>query len=259
MRASRIAPPPAGSKVPRRITALFWTLKLLTTAMGESISDFLVHRENPYAAVIGGFVVFAVALGLQLRTTRYSPWAYWFAVAMVAVFGTMAADVLHVEFRVPYVASTIAFAVALAAVFVLWHRTERTLYVHAITTARRERFYWAAVLATFALGTAAGDWTAVSLHLGFLGSGVLFAVAIAVPALAHRFAGLDPVLAFWTAYVITRPLGASFSDWIAVPASRGGLDLGTGLVSVVELAVFIVLVVVLSVRKRDVEVVPAAA
>lgn len=254
----RLAVPAVLNRVPL-VTPLFWVVKVLTTGMGETMSDFLVKHYPPEIVVPLALVGLVAMLVVQFRLRRYVAAVYWTTALAVSIFGTMAADVLHVGLGVPYVASTIAFAVVLAAVFVLWHRTERTLSVHAITTARRERFYWAAVLATFALGTAAGDWTAVNLHLGFLGSGVLFAVAIAVPALAHRFAGLPPVLAFWTAYVITRPLGASFSDWIAVPASRGGLDLGTGLVSVVELAVFVVLVVVLSVRKRDVEVVPAAA
>jgi uncharacterized membrane-anchored protein len=226
--------------------------------MGEAMSDGLGQKSVPAAAFVGVFGLW-LALRLQLRQREYRAPYSWFAVMMVAIFGTMVADGIRDGAGISYSVTTPFFALVTALIFWRWYRSEGTLSIHSIDTPRRERYYWAAVLATFALGTAAGDWTAVSLHLGFLGSGVLFAVAIAVPALAHRFAGLNPVLAFWTAYVITRPLGASFSDWIAVPASRGGLDVGTGLVSVVELAVFVVLVVVLSVRKRDVEVVPAAA
>jgi uncharacterized membrane-anchored protein len=169
---------------------------------------------------------------------------------MVSVFGTMAADVLHVALGIPYVVSTVAFAIAVAAVFALWHRLERTLDIHSITTTRREVFYWTTVLATFALGTAAGDLTATTLHLGYLASGVLFAVAITVPAVANRRWGLNPVLNFWIAYVLTRPLGASFADWVAVPADRDGLGLGTGPVSVVLIIAIIVAVGIRNVAPR---------
>jgi uncharacterized membrane-anchored protein len=218
------------SKVPA-VTAAFWVTKALTTGMGESTSDFLVHRMPPVIAVVLGALGLTVALVLQFRAARYRPWIYWLAVSMVGVFGTMAADVVHVGLGVPYLVSTTVFAVALAAVFVLWYRTEGTLSIHSITTVRREVFYWLAVMTTFALGTAAGDMTAVTLHLGYLDSGVLFAVVIAVPAVAHAKLGLGPVASFWSAYVITRPLGASFADWLGVPRTRGGLDLGTGPVS----------------------------
>ena len=155
------------SKVPLIITAYFWIVKGLSTAMGESTSDYLVHRIQPVPAVLLGFAGFAVALTLQFAMRRYLAWTYWFAVVMVGVFGTMGADVLHVGFHVPYFASATLFAIVLAAVFVLWHRSEGTLSIHSITTRRRELFYWAAVVATFALGTAAGDLTAYTLHLGY--------------------------------------------------------------------------------------------
>lgn len=224
------AVPQGASKVPA-VTAAFWVTKALTTGMGESTSDFLVHRMPPVLAVALGAVGLAVAIALQLRAPRYRPWTYWLAVSMVGVFGTMAADVVHVGLGVPYLVSTTAFAVALAAVFVLWYRAEGTLSIHSIVTVRREVFYWLAVMTTFALGTAAGDMTAVTLHLGYLDSGVLFAVVIAIPAVAHARLGLDPVVAFWFAYIVTRPLGASFADWLGVSRARGGLDLGTGPVS----------------------------
>jgi uncharacterized membrane-anchored protein len=149
---------------------------------------------------------------------------------MVSVFGTMAADVVHVVAGVPYAVSTVVFAVLLAVVLVTWHRSEGTLSIHSIDTPRRERFYWATVLTTFALGTAAGDLTAGTLSLGYFSSGVLFAAAIAVPA-AARLAGLNAVAAFWWAYVLTRPLGASFADWMGAGTSHGGLGWGTGPVS----------------------------
>jgi uncharacterized membrane-anchored protein len=165
---------------------------------------------------------------------------------MVSIFGTMAADVLHIQFGVAYWQSSTFFAVVLAAIFVVWFRTERTLSIHSIVTRRREFFYWATVLTTFALGTAVGDMTATTLHLGYFSSGVLFAVVIAVPALAHWKLGLNAVLAFWFAYITTRPLGASFSDWLGVPPARHGLNLGTGPVSLVEGAIIAILVAYLA-------------
>jgi uncharacterized membrane-anchored protein len=218
------------SKVPE-VTAFFWIVKALTTAMGESTSDFLVHSMVPEIAVVLGGIAFCIALYLQLTKDRYLPWAYWLAVAMVGVFGTMAADVLHVGLGVPYAVSTIFYAIVLAAVFRSWYRTEGTLSIHSITTPRRELFYWAAVLATFALGTAAGDLTAVTFNLGYFGSVLLFAAIIAVPAFGYFRRGWNPILSFWFAYVVTRPLGASIADWLAVSHARGGLALGTGPVS----------------------------
>jgi uncharacterized membrane-anchored protein len=225
--------------VPARIAAIFWAIKLLTTAFGESTSDYLVHNVNPYVAVVGGFLAFVIAMVMQLRTDRYVPWVYWLAVSMVAIFGTMAADVLHIEFRVPYVGSSILFALLLVAVFWSWSRVEPTLSIHSITTPRREFFYWAAVLATFAMGTALGDLAAYTLNLGFFSAGVLFAVLFALPGLAFYTLGINPVLAFWAAYVMTRPLGASFADWTGKSTSAGGLGWGDGPVAAV-LAVLIV-------------------
>lgn len=220
----------AFSKVPE-VTAYFWVVKALTTALGEATSDFLVHSMVPQVAVVLGGIAFAIALYVQFAKDRYVPWAYWLAVAMVGVFGTMAADVLHVGFGVPYIASTIFFAIALAVVFRTWYRSEGTLSIHTIRTPRRELFYWAAVLATFALGTAAGDLTAVTLGIGYFGSILLFAAIIAVPAIGYFRRGWNPILSFWFAYVVTRPLGASVADWLAVSHARGGLALGTGPVS----------------------------
>src|SRR5262249_10173600 len=155
----------------------------------------------PYAAVLVGFVAFAVAMAIQYRHALYVPWVYWLAVLMVAVFGTMAADVLHVEFHVPYVVSPLLFAIALVVIFRAWWRSEGTLSIHSIATTRRETFYWLTVLATFAMGTAIGDLTAYTLNLGFLTAGIVFAVAFVVPGIAWRFFGLNSVVAFWIAYV----------------------------------------------------------
>lgn len=225
-------------KVPE-ITLLFWVAKLLTTAMGESTSDYLVFKINPYIAVTLGGIGLVIALVLQFWVRRYVPWVYWLAVAMVAIFGTMAADVLHIQLGVPYLFSTLFFAVVLAAVFVVWHRSEGTLSIHSINSRRRELFYWATVLATFALGTAAGDMTASTLGLGYFTSGLLFAGLIAIPAIGYFWFDLNEIVAFWAAYILTRPLGASFADWAGKPKAVGGLGLGDGLVCLV-LAVLII-------------------
>ncbi len=243
------------SKVPE-ITALFWIVKVLTTGMGETTSDYFVLNFDPIIAVLVGFVVFVAALALQFATKRYIPAVYWFTVAMVSVFGTMAADVTHIVLGVPYFASTGAFAVALAAVFIAWYRVEGTLSIHSITSRRREAFYWATVLVTFALGTAVGDLTATTLHLGYFASGIVFAVVITIPALAFRLFSLNAVVAFWFAYIVTRPLGASFADWIGVSTARGGLAWGTGPVSLALAAIIVVLVVILSARARSEELSP---
>ena len=242
---------PILNKVPE-ITVYFWVIKVLTTGMGETASDYLAHRFAPEVAVGLGAVGFAAALALQFRVRRYVAWIYWLAVVMVSVFGTMAADVLHVGFGVPYLVSTVFFAVVLAVVFAVWHRTERTLSIHRIDTRRRELFYWAAVLGTFALGTAAGDLTATTLGWGYFGSGMVFAGAIAVPAIAHRRFGLGAVPAFWIAYVITRPLGASFADWMGVSTARRGLGWGTGPVTIGWLAAIVALVAYLMITRTDV-------
>lgn len=238
-------------KVPE-VTAAFWVIKALTTGMGESASDFLVHTLPPVLAVILGAFAFAAALAVQFSASRYVPWIYWLAVAMVGVFGTMAADVLHVGLGVPYQASTVLFALALIAVFALWYASERTLSIHSITTPRREVFYWAAVVTTFALGTATGDLSAVTLNLGYLSSGVVFALLIAVPGLAYWRRSGNAVLCFWSAYVLTRPLGASFADWLGVSAARGGLSLGPGPVSLTLATLIVVMVWRLTVHRRSV-------
>jgi uncharacterized membrane-anchored protein len=248
-----LASPQTGRTMAVKVPAAtlgFWILKILTTGMGETASDWLARNIDAVLAVAASGLVLAAVLLAQLLARSYRPWLYWAAVAMVSVFGTMAADVVHVVLGVPYVVSTGAFAAAVTALLVVWHRVEGTLAIHSISTTRRELFYWATVAATFALGTAAGDLTATTLGLGYLASGILFAVAFALPGLAHRFAGMNAVVAFWIAYVLTRPLGASFADWIAVPPGRGGLDLGTGPITLILLVAIAAGVTALSVRGR---------
>ena len=226
----------------------FWVAKLRTTAMGEAASDWAVHRFNPVLAVLVAGVLFTGAISIQLVGRRCVTWVYWLAVSMIALFGTMVADAIHLVLGVPYVASSAAFAVALVVIFRRWHRSEGTLSIHTIDTGRREAYYWATVLTTFALGTALGDTTAHSLGLGFFSSGVLFAVAFAIPGLAFWAVDLDGVAAFWAAYIMTRPLGASFADWAGVPRSLGGLDLGRGRVTLVLLGLIVVVVASLTAR-----------
>ena len=238
-----------GRKVPE-IDLAFWLIKILTTAMGEVTSDYLVRQFDPVLVVPLAGLGLLAALILQLRARQYVPWIYWLTVVMVAIFGTMAADVLHIGLGVPYLVSSSFFALALAMVFATWYATERTLSIHLIDTRRRELFYWATVLVTFALGTATGDMTASTLGLGYFDSGWLFVILFALPALAYRFANLNAIAAFWIAYILTRPLGASFADWIGRPRSLSGLGIGTGFVSLGLTIVIVSLVAYVTSRAR---------
>ena len=253
---------PILTKVPEA-TALFWTIKICTTGMGEAASDFIGTRPIVLAALLVAVsLTAAVWLAVrQYRADRYVPWIYWGTVAMISVFGTVAADGLRTALGLSYWVTTIVFALAVATVLTLWYRDERTLSIHDITTRRRETYYWLTVCATFALGTAAGDLTANSLGLGYLDSGLLFLAVIAVPFLLHKGTDgkvLNATAAFWASYIVTRPLGASFADWAAVPRSSGGLHLGTGLVTAVGLVVIVGLVRLESSR-HTVALRPAAA
>ena len=220
-------------KVPA-VKPYFWVVKLLTTAMGEAVSDYLVNDVNKYLAVVVGFILFAIAITWQFRTPTYRTWPYWSAVAMVAVFGTMCADVMHIVLGLPYTVSATFYAICLIVTFVVWHRSEGTLDIHSIVTRRREVFYWLAVIFTFAMGTALGDLFATTFHLGYLSSAFVFAALICVPLIAWRL-GVNPVLTFWVAYILTRPIGASFADFFGMPKDISGLGLGHGAVSVVTL------------------------
>ncbi len=242
----------AASKVPQ-ITVYFWIIKILTTAMGEALSDFLAFRYGPVVAGTVGTAAIVAALALQFRVRRYIAWVYWFAVAMVAVFGTMAADGMHIELGVPYTVSTVFFAVCLAVVFTAWYAVEGTLSIHSIYTPRRELFYWATVIATFALGTALGDLTATTLGLGYLASGIMFTVFILIPAVAYWKLRMNSIFAFWFAYVLTRPLGASYADWLGVGPAHGGVGLGRGVVALILSVVIIGFVAYLAVTRKDVD------
>lgn len=246
-------------KVPE-ITIFFWIAKLLSTALGESTSDYLVYQINPYLAVVLGGIGLAIALFLQFRVRRYIAWVYWLAVVMVAIFGTMAADVVHIVLLSPllgptvaYLVSTVFFAGCLVVIFAIWYLIEKTLSIHSINTPRRELFYWATVMATFALGTAAGDMTAYTLRLGFFTSGLLFTALFALPALAYGLLRLNALVAFWLAYIVTRPLGASFADWMGKPKSFHGLDFGDGPVSLVLTILIIGLIGYLTFTRKDVQ------
>lgn len=232
------------NKVPA-VTVAFWTIKVLATTVGETVADFLNTKLgfglNGTSLVMGA--LFLIALVLQLTRRRYVPAIYWTVVVLVSVVGTLITDNLVDNFGVPLRTTAIVFALALAVVFIAWWLRERNLSVHAITTTRRESFYWAAILFTFALGTAAGDLLAEASHLGYATSALVFAGMIGLTALAYFVFKIDGVLAFWIAYVLTRPLGASLGDLLSQAKSDGGLGLGATVTSAVFLAVILVLVI----------------
>ncbi|MBV9832418.1 MAG: hypothetical protein JOZ82_12570 [Marmoricola sp.] len=234
-------------KVPE-VLLFFWVVKLLTTGIGESAADFLGTVSIPLAAAvgIGGFFV---VLRLQLRAATYHPVRYWVTVLGVALFGTMVADGPHVALGTPYYVDSLVYLLLLGGLLTWWKRSEGTLSVHSITTARRERFYWGTVLLTFGLGTALGDTTAMNFGLGFGGSIVLFGVLILVPFVLWRL-GLNATAAFWASYVLTRPLGASVADFLG---KKSGLGWGDGTVTVIGLVLFAGLVAYATVTHSDVE------
>jgi uncharacterized membrane-anchored protein len=247
----RVFPAPLAAKVPE-VIFLFWVVKILTTAGGEVTSDWLKKFGN-----FGGggteVALFVIALVLQFSTRRYRAFAYWSLAYAIAIAGTGFADFQHLDLHIPYIGTTLLWAAILAAVFFVWRRNEGTLSIHSITTQRREGYYWAVVFATFALGTALGDFTATSLGMGYLVSGIFFLAVILLPAVAWRYFGLNSIAAFWMAYVVTRPLGASFSDWISKPASITGLGFGNGRTAIVfGIAVFIA-VSYLAITRPDIQ------
>jgi uncharacterized membrane-anchored protein len=240
----------ATPKVPE-VFLLFWIVKLLTTGIGEAGADYLGTLNLALAGVVGIGGFFA-ALWWQLRAETYHPVRYWVTVLSVALFGTMIADGPHVLLGTPYYVDSALYCLALLGLLAWWHRSEGTLSVHSITTSRRERFYWGTVLLTFGLGTALGDATAVNLGLGFLGSIVLFGIAILLPLGLWR-AGASAIGMFWGAYALTRPLGASVADWLGKPLANGGLNWGDGPVFGVGLALFAALVAYATLTHSDVE------
>ncbi len=240
------------SKVPE-VTIYFWIIKILCTTVGETAADFLNVTLNLGLTVttIVMSVFLAVALFVQFRLRRYVPGIYWLAVVLISIIGTQITDNLVDNFGVPLETTTIVFSVALAATFAVWYASERTLSIHTIYTTRREAFYWLAVLFTFALGTAAGDLVAEGLALGYLLSAVMFGGLIGLIALAHFGLKVNAVLAFWIAYILTRPLGASIGDYLAQDRDEGGLALGTVTTSGLFLVTILALVIYLSVTRRD--------
>lgn len=240
------------NKVPE-ITLYFWVIKILCTTVGETAAD-LLNENLGFGLTNTTYVMTAlllVALVLQFRARRYVPGVYWLAVVLISVVGTLITDNLTDGYGVALETTTIVFSVALAVTFAAWYASERTLSIHTIVTSRREGWYWLAILFTFALGTAAGDLAAERLSLGFWVSALIFGALIALVTLAHFRLGLNPVLAFWIAYVLTRPLGASLGDGMSQPSAGGGLALGTVGTSALFLTAILGLVVYLSVTRRD--------
>jgi uncharacterized membrane-anchored protein len=247
----RFFPEPVAAKVPE-ITLAFWVIKLLTTAGGEATSDYLALGSHLVgAAVETGLLV--IGLIWQFRVRRYTAAAYWFLAFAIAIFGTGVSDTLHLTVGIPYAGTTLLWAVVLAGVFILWYRSERTLSIHSIVTRRREAFYWSTVFATFALGTALGDFTATTLGLGYLSSVVLFLVLILIPAVAWRGFGLNAVIAFWSAYVVTRPLGASVADYVSKAPSISGLGFGDGRTALIAAVAVAIGVAYLAITRSDIQ------
>ncbi|WP_338783102.1 hypothetical protein [Streptomyces sp. DG1A-41] len=241
------------NKVPE-VTVYFWVIKVLCTTVGETAADMLNEKLGLGLTGVSLLmsVLLAAVLVWQFRTTAYRAGVYWLAVALISVVGTLISDNLTDNLGVPLELSTTVFAIALAVVFVVWYRRERTLSIHSIDTLSRESFYWLAVLFTFALGTAAGDLVAERMSLGYWVSALLFALAIAAVGVVHFAMGFDAVWSFWIAYVLTRPLGASVGDYLSQPTADGGLGLGTVVTSVLFLSVILGLVVFLTVTRKDV-------
>lgn len=240
------------NKVPE-ITVWFWVIKILCTTVGESFADWInitlgVGLETTSLIFTG---VLVAVLAWQMRLKRYTPFVYWLTVVMVSVTGTLYTDILTDDLNVPLALSMSVFAVLLAVVFGVWWARERTLSIHSIVTVPREAFYWLAVLVTFALGTAAGDWTLELTGWGPGTSVLLPAVLIVLILVGWRF-GANAVLSFWLAYILTRPLGANLGDWLASPSSDQGLGLGTGITSVIFLGAILATVIYLTVTRRDV-------
>jgi uncharacterized membrane-anchored protein len=252
------------NKVPE-ITLFFWIIKILCTTVGETFSDFLNINLNfglTVTSIVMGAVL-AIALFFQFRSKKYTSGLYWLAVVLISIFGTLVTDNLTDNLGVSLETTTIVFSVALALTFAVWYWKEKTLSVHSINTFRREAFYWLVILFTFALGTAAGDFMAESLDMGFLMSVGIFAGMIAVVAVAHyiikvilglehKHLSRNAVLAFWLAYILTRPLGASLGDYLSQATADGGLGLGTVITSGIFLGAILIAVIYLAITKKDV-------
>jgi uncharacterized membrane-anchored protein len=237
------------NRVPE-VTLDFWLIKLMAVTMGETAADYLAVNLGlgltATSVLMTGVLV--VALVLQFAQRRYVPWAYWLAVVLISIVGTLVTDNLVDNFGVSLVTTTVVFTVLLALTFLVWFQSEGTLSIHTVFTFRREAFYWLAILFTFALGTAAGDLVAETMGLGYMATGILFGMIIAALALGYFALGLDPILGFWLAYIFTRPLGASFGDYLSQPGEYGGLGLGTVGTSAIFLTVIVAIVAYMTAR-----------
>jgi uncharacterized membrane-anchored protein len=244
----------AFNRVPQ-VNFEFWLIKLMAVTMGETAADYLAVNMGlgltATSLIMSSILV--VALGTQFAQRRYVPWPYWLAVVLVSIVGTLVTDNLVDNFGVPLETTTILFTVALAATFAVWYASERTLSIHTIYTTRREVYYWLAILFTFALGTAGGDLIAEKFELGYLATGLLFGGIIAVIAVVYYSFDLNAVLAFWLAYILTRPLGASFGDLLSQPTEYGGLGLGTTVTSLVFLGCIAAIVIYMTITRSAVE------
>lgn len=240
------------NKVPE-ITIFFWIIKILCTTVGETFADYINFNLNLGLTVtsIVMSVMLAIGLVIQIRSKHYVAGTYWLAVVLLSVVGTLITDNLTDNLGIPLIASTVVFSIALAATFIGWYASEKTLSIHSIRTRKREIFYWLAILFTFALGTAVGDLLAEKFSLGYLLSTGLFGLIITVVIVAYYRFKLNAILAFWIAYILTRPLGASFGDFLSQPSSSGGLELGTTGTSFIFLTLIACLVVYLTKSKRD--------
>ena len=240
------------NKVPA-VTLIFWIIKIMATTVGETAADFLAFNLklglSNTSLLMAGLLV--VALLLQLRARHYVPALYWTVVVFVSIVGTLISDNLVDNFGVSLVTTTIIFAAALVLVFGLWYASEKTLSVHSIETTKRELYYWTAILCTFALGTSAGDLIGESMGLGYVRSALLFGGLIAATFLAYRYLHLNAVLAFWAAYILTRPLGASLGDWLTQAPKDGGLGISTTIISGIFLVTIVVLVFYLSRQQTE--------
>ena len=245
------------NKVPL-VTFYFWVIKIMATTVGETAADFLNTKLNlglTNTSFVMGSLLLA-ALVIQFRKDRYVPWIYWVAVVLISVVGTLITDNLTDHFGLPLPVTSTVFAIMLAATFAVWYAVEKTLSIHTIFTTRRELFYWAAILFTFALGTAAGDLLAEQFKLGYLNSALVFGAGIGATFAAYRLLNLNAVTAFWIAYILTRPFGASFGDLLSQPREIGGLGFGTVGTSAIFLGVIFLLIVAMTKAQRSLAPIP---
>lgn len=252
-------PAPVYNRVPK-VTVDFWLIKLLAVTVGETAADFLSMNFglglSNTSWLMSGFLV--AALVLQFAQKKYVPWIYWLTVVLVSIVGTLITDNLVDNLGVSLETTTIAFSIALLATFIVWYSFEKTLSIHTIYTTRREAFYWLAILFTFALGTAAGDLAAEGLGLGYLQAGLIYGAIISIITFAYYVLKMNGILAFWLAYIVTRPVGASFGDLLSQPVSNGGLGFGTVITSALFLACIVGAIVYMAVTRDGEETVPDA-